>query len=130
MAVDGAVVGLVTELWVRNGGNSSVNGDNWSGVTSASEKSACGLDCGDDGSGIGTIVDELVADGYSVDVAPVTANSANDGVDLALETGEREDTSEQLYAVGLASSKRVRNGVAVSSVGADICETTDEAIEI
>ena len=117
MAVDGAVVGGITERWVGACCNKSVDSDNLPGVTSGLQEGASSANGSDDGGSRGSArVDKLVANCDGVERAPVTTGSGDNDGDFIAKGAQVEDTSEHLETLGLGSRENGCNLVAISSV--------------
>lgn len=104
VSVEGNVVGVFAQLRVVHDGDVGVDGNDWTGVTCGGQEGFGGRDVLADLGGRGlAVVDKLITDGDGVDIAPGTVggDSASHGLDALGELVDKEDTEEQLLAVGL-----------------------------
>ena len=104
MGVEGNVVGVFAQLRVVHDGDVGVDGNDRTGVTCGGQEGSGGRDVlADLGSRGLAVVDKLVTDGDGVDIAPGTVggDGASHGLDALGELVDKEDTEEQLLAIGL-----------------------------
>ena len=121
VGVEGNVVGVLAEFRVVQDGNVGVDRDDWTRVAGGGQEGFGGGDVlADLGSRGLAVVDKLVTDGDSVDVAPgaVGGDGARHLLDTLGELVDEEDAQEQLLAVGLGLED-VFNLVTVDAVQSD-----------
>lgn len=125
VGVDGHEVGVVTQAWVVNDSDESVDRHDWTIVACGGQMSSTLLDVRANlGNGGLTAVNQLVTDGNSVDVVPgtVRVDGILDGVNTVLDSVDVIDTQEQLLVGGLALQDSA-NLVTVDTVQSDDVET-------
>lgn len=120
VGVGSGVVGGLAESRVGNHGVPGVDGDNRTGVASSAELRTSRVDSVNDGRNGGLAgVDELVADGDSVEVSPVAVGESDDLRDGGAGLGDVVDTSEDLHALGDGGRSDGVELVAVDTVKTD-----------
>lgn len=118
VAVDGGVVGRLTELWVGNHSVEGVDGHDGSGESSGGQETARGIEGSKDGLNSGALVDELIADRDGVHNRPVAVDVGDDGLDFSLDVGDVEHTEHDLGVLRLDGRNDVADLVTVDAVDA------------
>ena len=128
--VDSAVVRLVAELWMVDGSDEGIDGDDWTVVASVAEHGAATGDSGHDLRWRLATLDKLVANRDGVDVVPVRTDRVDNLSNSVVKVANVKDTLEKLHAVTLRSSENVLDGVAVNTVGADVREGSSKLVKV